>query len=140
MTGRLNDPVFRFDLSIDGCDVYPSCLTCPLERCLYEDDGRVIESQRVRERRAEVYRLRAIATDDLASLERAVANKRCFVCHERLVIARLEGRLQPRCRCWEKGLKPSPYIPPRRAEERLAEMLSRKPGSADPQAMKELFE
>lgn len=80
-------------------------------------------------------------TDDLASLERSVADKRCFVCHERLVIARLEGQLQPRCRCWESGKKPSSYIPPRRAEERLAEMLSRGlPGPVDSQAMKDLFE
>lgn len=41
-----------------GCDVHPSCLSCPLVRCRYEVAGGV-RALRNRERDAKITRLRA---------------------------------------------------------------------------------
>lgn len=39
----------------DGCDLFPSCLRCPLNRCRYDDPGRQTGKEL---RNAEILRLR----------------------------------------------------------------------------------
>lgn len=53
-----------------GCDLYPSCLRCPLPRCRYEDPGGVPAMLRVG-RNASITRLaleRGVAVDEIARM------------------------------------------------------------------------
>ena len=39
--GRMDDlPLEQEHYQDDGCDLFPSCLRCPLTRCRYDDPGR----------------------------------------------------------------------------------------------------
>ena len=52
-TGVITDPLpEHFDYRDQGCDLFPSCLHCPLPRCRYdEEDGGMRPTTRLRDHR-----------------------------------------------------------------------------------------
>lgn len=54
--GRVDALPEHTDYSDTGCDLYPSCLNCPLPRCRYEDPGGAAAMLRVG-RNASIVRL-----------------------------------------------------------------------------------
>ena len=56
--GRMSPPLLGWVRSDDGCEVAPSCLACPLERCRYEEPKGLL-TIRMRERNPRIIALRA---------------------------------------------------------------------------------
>ncbi len=52
-----------------GCDMHPSCLTCPLPRCRYDEPGWLLKEERTT-RNTEILKFRVaaqVSVDDLAN-------------------------------------------------------------------------
>lgn len=70
-----------------GCQVWPSCLSCPLERCIYDEpEGGPAARRRLRDE--EIYRLYTERKADIAALARRFGVSRRTV-HR--AVARLRG-------------------------------------------------
>jgi hypothetical protein len=74
--GPVADPLpDRFDYCDEGCDLFPSCLECPLPRCRYdEQSGGKRAATRLRDR--ELLRQRSLAGKGVAELARSFSVSR----------------------------------------------------------------